>query len=76
MATYQAAILVFERLSNIWYILFTAHFQPKIDRSYIPSYWNYNRVKFETYAAYIDVAKWKLRNRLFQVGKKFTPASP
>ena len=69
MLTYQVAILVFGRLSNIWYILFIAYFQPKFDRTYIPLCSNYNRVKFETCGRYIDGAKWEIRNPLFQVDK-------
>ena len=76
MLTYQAAILIFGKLSNIRYILFIAHFQPKFDCTYIRLCWNYNREKFEMCARYIDVTKWKLRNRLFQVGKKSTVVSP
>ena len=56
MLTYQAAILVFGRLSNIWYIFFIAHFQPEFDRTYIPLCWNYNHVKFEKCARYISLA--------------------
>ena len=47
----------FRGLSNIRYISFIAHFQPKFDRTYIPLCSNYNRVKFETCARYIDGAK-------------------
>ena len=32
--TYQVAILVFGKPSNIRYILFIAHLQPKFDRTY------------------------------------------